>query len=486
VDENPDRPARPSRVAALRARYRWLDHLARAGESYTGNHGDHYAAAVTYFSVLAVVPLLMVAFAVAAFALRHDQALLRQVQDRIDAAAPRGMGDTLRTVVSQAITSGGTVGVGGLLGARYSGLGWMTNLREALSAQWGQRSVAPTLPRRLVVDLLALLGLGAAVTLSMAVASAGGLIRPILRFVGLADVAGLTPLVRLLVVLVGLSANALVLLWVIARLPREPVTWRSAAKAAVGGAVGLEIIKQVLVVYVVTITDSPAGAAFGPIIGLLIFVFTVSRFILFLAAWAATARENMIEEPPPAPAPAPAPAVARRATFDVAHEFERTVQGQTTGFGVQLAAARSTLKIGRDELAFDVRPERDGYLYVFAFGADGALYQLVPNAVSGAVRVQAGRSFHFPTGNGIVVNASEPPGPGALMVLVSALQRDHSALAPTRDGPFRVFAVGAAGAAGLARAAGPQPPLAGRPVCPTAGACDDAYGAAQARIDTVR
>jgi membrane protein len=96
----------------------------------------------------------------------------------------------------------------------------------------------------------------------------------------------------------------LVFLWVFARLPREPVTWRSAIRAAIGAAVGLEVIKRVMVIYLATVTQTPAGAAFGPILGLLIFIFTVSQFVLFLTAWAATARENQVERPPPVPPPA--------------------------------------------------------------------------------------------------------------------------------------------------------------------------------------
>ena len=59
-------------VRALRERYGWLDHLVRAGARYTERHGNHYAAAVTYFSVLSLVPLLMVAFAIAGFVLQSQ------------------------------------------------------------------------------------------------------------------------------------------------------------------------------------------------------------------------------------------------------------------------------------------------------------------------------------------------------------------------------------------------------------------------------
>ena len=51
-------------------------------------------------------------------------------------------------------------------------------------------------------------------------------------------------------------------------------------------------------------TNSPSGAVFGSLLGLLVFVNFVSRFILFVTAWAATASGVEKEEPAPVPAPA--------------------------------------------------------------------------------------------------------------------------------------------------------------------------------------
>jgi membrane protein len=50
----------------------------------------------------------------------------------------------------------------------------------------------------------------------------------------------------------------------------------------------------------------PHGRVLAPdtILGLLIFRFTVVRFLLYLTAWAATARENELERPPLPPPPA--------------------------------------------------------------------------------------------------------------------------------------------------------------------------------------
>src|SRR6476620_503871 len=126
----------------------------------------------------------------------------------------------------------------------------------------------------------------------------------ILGYLELGDTRWSELLLGQLALVIGLVSSWLVFLWVFARLPREPVTWRSAIKAAIGAAVGLEVIKRVMVVYLAKVIETPAGAAFGPILGLLIFIFTVSQFVLFLTAWAATARENQFEPPVPVPGPA--------------------------------------------------------------------------------------------------------------------------------------------------------------------------------------
>ena len=276
-----------------RQRYPWLDHLVRAGQTYTRNNGDHYAAAITYFSVLSLVPLLMIAFAGAAFVLAGNQQLLTELQEQIRTAAPADLGNTLNEVIDEAIASRSSVGIIGLLIALYSGLGWMSNLREALTAQWEMRPEPQGFVRTKVVDLLALLGLGLALLVSFGITGAGT------TFAGaLLDLAGLGHLfwARLVFYVLALALSLvgmwLVFLWVITRLPRQPVTLRSAMRAALLGAVGFEVLKQAFAIYLDSVSNSPTGRLFGPVIGLMVFAYFVSRFLLFITAWAATARDN--------------------------------------------------------------------------------------------------------------------------------------------------------------------------------------------------
>jgi membrane protein len=296
---------KPSKVAQLRARHPWIDHLARAGERYTERHGDHYAAAITFFSVLSLVPLLMVGFAAAGYVLFFNPDLLLQIQNSIKENLPPSIADTLNPAIDQAIAQRNAVLSFGLLTALYSGIGWMSNLREALSEQWAQPPEVPALAKRLLKDLLALAGLGVALLLSFAVTGiVGGFTVQLLQLVGLADAGWARGLLQLISVLLGLAANFLIFLWVIARLPRRHATLRSAAKAALLGAIGFEVLKRVMTVYLATVSGSPSGAAFGGIIGLFVFAFFVSRFILFVTAWAATAKENEQDLVPDVPSPA--------------------------------------------------------------------------------------------------------------------------------------------------------------------------------------
>ena len=112
-----------SKFQQLRERYRWLDHVVRAGERYTERHGDHYAAAMTYFSVLSLVPLLMIAFAIAGFVLRAQPDAARQAPGLDHQGRPRELGETLNGVIDTAIQSAGTVGAIGLLSRCTPGSG---------------------------------------------------------------------------------------------------------------------------------------------------------------------------------------------------------------------------------------------------------------------------------------------------------------------------------------------------------------------------
>ncbi|MFC9475531.1 inner membrane protein YhjD [Nocardia sp. NPDC055002] len=272
----------------------WLDHLVRAGGRFQSQRGDFFAAGITYFTVLSLFPLLMVAFSVAGFILAGHPDLLTELQDKVVEKIPSSFGTQINDLIEQAINSRGTVGVIGLLVGLYTGLGWIANLRAALTEQWASHS--PDKPWWLakLSDIGALIGLGLAfvVSLGLSAVSASGLGKGVLELLGADHLPGAGLVLRLVSIALGLLASWAVFAWMIARLPREPVSLRSAARAAVLAAVAFEIFKIIAAIYLRAVLSSPVGATFGSIIGLMVFSYMSYRILLFATAWAATSSDN--------------------------------------------------------------------------------------------------------------------------------------------------------------------------------------------------
>ena len=300
-------PAKPGIMDRLRARYLWFDHAMRAQERYQDSKGDFYAAGITYFTVFALFPMLMVAFAIGGFVLASQPELLAEIEDKIKSTVSGDFSQQLVKLMESAIESRTSVGIIGLATAAWAGLGWMANLREALTQMWGlMRHEPPGFVRTKLSDLLAIVGLFVAIVVTIALTALGSsdLMRHVLEWLGLQDVPGIGVALRLASLLVSILISWLLFIWIIARLPREKVRLRSAMRAAVMAAVAFEIFKQVGSIYLRSVVTGPAGAAFGPVLGLMVFAYITSRLILFATAWAATASENLAEEPVEPPGPA--------------------------------------------------------------------------------------------------------------------------------------------------------------------------------------
>jgi membrane protein len=302
-----DEPAKPGVVDRLRARYGWFDHLMRAQGRYQDSKGDFYAAGITYFTVFALFPLTMVGFSVGGFVLANRPDLLEDLEGRIRTAVSGDMGRQVIEVMNSAIESRTSVGLIGLATAAWAGLGWMNNLREALSQMWGlQRGEQSGFIGTRLSDLLALVSTFVALAVTIGLTALGDkqLMRGVLNWLQVPELPGLSFGLRVASLLVSVLVSWLLFTWIIARLPRESISVRSSVRAGLLAAVAFEIFKQVGSIYLKSVVNGPAGATFGPVLGLMVFAYITARLILFSTAWAATSRDNMLAAPvnPPNPA----------------------------------------------------------------------------------------------------------------------------------------------------------------------------------------
>jgi membrane protein len=299
-------PAKPGILDRLRARYGWFDHVMRAQERYQSRKGDFFAAGITYFTIFALFPLLMVGFAVVGFVLSRQPDVLADIETRIKHAVSGDFGQQLVNLMDSAINSRTSLGIIGLATAAWAGLGWMANLREALSAMWEERTETGNFVRTKLSDLLALLSAFVAIVVTVGLTALGdpALMTKVLGWIGVHDIPGLGGVLRAVSLFVSLGVSWLFFTWLIARMPREPHSFASSMRAGLLAAVGFEIFKQVASIYLRTVLHGPAGATFGPVLGLMVFAYITARLILFATAWAATSTENLAAEPAAPPDPA--------------------------------------------------------------------------------------------------------------------------------------------------------------------------------------
>ncbi|MBV9089456.1 MAG: inner membrane protein YhjD [Mycobacteriaceae bacterium] len=325
----------------LRARYRWLDHAMLAWQRFNDGHGNFYAAGITYFTVFALFPLLMVGFAIAGFVLSRQPHLLADIQERIKHTVSGDFGHQLVKLIDHAIKSRTSVGVIGLATASWAGLGWIANLREALTQMWGEQVSTGNYIRTKLSDFAALLSAFVAIVITIGLTALGdpALMTTVLGWFGVHHVPGLGTLLRSTSVLVAVAVSWLLFTWMIARLPRKSLGFASAVRAGLLAAVGFEILKQAASVFLRHVVHGPAGAAFGPILGFLVFAYYTAQLVLFATAWAATSAENLADMALPPPQPALV-VVRRRDGVGIGEALAAMALGALAALGVSWARRR--------------------------------------------------------------------------------------------------------------------------------------------------
>jgi membrane protein len=300
-------PAKPGILDRLRARFGWLNHVMRAYRRFDDRNGGFFAAGLTCYTIFALFPVLMVGFAVVGFALSRRPELLSQIDNHILAAVPSQLGRQLIELMNSAIRARTSVGVIGLGTAAWAGLGWMSHLRQALTEMWWeQRPDSRGFVRTKLSDLLAMLGtfLVILATLGLSALSHAAPMAAALRWLGIPEYSAFSLIFQGVSILVSLLVSWLLFTWMIARLPREAVSLVESMRAGLIAAIGFEVFKQVGSIYLQVVLRSPAGAAFGPLLGLMAFAYITAYLVLFAAAWAATASQDPRARPAEPPAPA--------------------------------------------------------------------------------------------------------------------------------------------------------------------------------------
>jgi len=282
-------------VDRLRARCAHFDHIMRADEHYRAHDGNFFAAALTYYTIFALFPLFMVGCAVTGFLLSRRPHVLTEIDDQVRATVSGDVGQEVVDLLNTAIASRASVGAVGLMTAALAGLSWVSNLREAESRMWEQHSEPAGFLQTKLSDSAAMIWAFLLIlsTIALTAVSDTALLGKILRWLGSPDFPALEVVLRGVSTVMSLIVSWLLFTSMIARLPRKPVDVVSSMRAGVIAALGFELFKQVGSIYLHVVLRSPAGATFGPVLGVMAFAYITARLVLFATAWAATSAANL-------------------------------------------------------------------------------------------------------------------------------------------------------------------------------------------------
>lgn len=276
-----------------------VQHVLRANGRFNNRLGNQFGAAITYFSVLAMVPILMFAFSITGAFLtlfRPDllQQVLTMVQDQL-----QGPGAEVSTVIEDALRNWAGVGVFALLSFLYSGAGWVGNLKEAVRSQLRVDFEDKAKKSNIVVETaknmgtLILLLIMIAVTFAIS-SAATSLTDTIVEVTNLGAVPAIGFLMRFVPLLASVLAGWFLFLFLYSVLSNEPLPWGGRMKGALIGSIGLAVLQYATGILMGSFAGNPAAALFGPVIVLMLFFNLFARLILFVAAWIATTNQPAV------------------------------------------------------------------------------------------------------------------------------------------------------------------------------------------------
>jgi membrane protein len=281
-----------AKAALPRAREKapFLDHVIRMYGRYQADGGDRLAAAVTFYWFLSLFPILLLAISLLGYV--YGDTAPQHVTNALRGYLPDQLVKTIGTTLVDAKGKAGAIGLVGLL---LSGLGWVDGLREAIRSIWHQNLQAGNIVMRKLLDIVILIGLFATIAASVVVTGATTAATGyVIHLLGWSNSTGARVFTQVLAYLLSGIADTVLFAFMFTRLPRvsQPIT--KVLRSAVFGALGFEVIKFAGAFYVARTTSKGEATygAFAVVVGLLLFLNLISRWILLTAAFAVTKPYN--------------------------------------------------------------------------------------------------------------------------------------------------------------------------------------------------
>ncbi len=325
----------------------FVAHLLRAVDRFNLRGGVQLAAAITYFSVLSMVPILMLAFSVLGFTLTVFQPLaMASIETWIKSQLPpdSDLARSLYDLIVGALTNWASILGFGLVIILWVGSGWVGNLKRAVRLLMRTDVDNPGKQVILPLDILAnfgglfaiLAGVFATFASSLVATSLGGVVG---EWLGVGGSLGWTSLIRFVGFVLSLGIGAAGFRLLFGWFSPDPVPSHLAWVGAGIGSLALLLLQALAGFLWGSFSRNLGFAVFGSTIVVMIFLNLFATLILYIAAWLATSAAPAEPEPVALPQVPVEPVENRPGELYVSSDVARRTLGIGLGTGYTIGAA---------------------------------------------------------------------------------------------------------------------------------------------------
>lgn len=269
--------------------------LLRANDRFTERLGNQFAAAVTYFSILSIVPVLMFAFSMLGMTLtvfRPD--LLDSIEALITKEFENNpIGSQIIGVMNQALSNWASLGIVALVVFAWAGANWVANLKSAIRAQMRpdfntreQKSpIYLEVPKNLGILVILLVLILMMFALSSVATTLSG---AVIGYLNLPDNVGTSLLVYVAPVPISFAVGGVLFAFLYKMSYQQHIRTMVWLIGAGVGSLALVVLQYLATFLWSLFSGNAAASIFGPIIVVMLFFNIFATVVLMVAAWMAT------------------------------------------------------------------------------------------------------------------------------------------------------------------------------------------------------
>lgn len=264
------------------SRQAWYRVVRNGVLAFNQRDGSRKAAAMTYFAIFSIFPLVLLMIVALSFVLDTEEAR-EQAVDLLSAFLPAGRTE-VEAVIEDVIDGRGVaLGFGTVL-LLWGVTGWFQAIDQAINEVWGIQAIRSFIRGRLFA-LAMIAGIGLVMLASWLANFALGIARTLVDDVGLDVIPGDAVLWDVVIWVVTLGLVFLVFLTLYRFSPLCRLTWGDVWRGALVTAFVWSVVRSLFAIYVTYFADF--GSAYGPIgaaIVLLVWLYVAHMIILGGAA----------------------------------------------------------------------------------------------------------------------------------------------------------------------------------------------------------